>query len=87
MGACIRLVGTLALVLTLDASIQEFADLISLSDDARRERFRLPTTCTPIVSAVKSAAPNGSRLTVLVDCRSPLTLPSSPMRPASWGNE
>jgi hypothetical protein len=87
MGACIRLVGTLALVLTLDASIQEFTELISLSDEARRERFRLPATCTPIVSAVKPAAPNGSRLTVLVDCRGPLTLPSSPIRPAAWRNE
>ena len=87
MGAGIRLVGALAFVLTLDTSTQEFAELISLSDDARRERFRLPPTCTPIVSAVKPAALSGSRLTVFVDCRDPLTVPSSPMKPASWRNE
>jgi len=29
-------VGVLALVLTLDASVQEFAELVSLSDEARR---------------------------------------------------
>jgi len=86
MGACIRLVGALALVLTLDASTQEFAELISLSDDARRERFRLPPTCTPIVSAVKPAVPSGSRLTVLVDCKDPPSVPSSPIKPASWRN-
>jgi len=87
MGACIRLVGAVALILTLDTSTQEFAELISLSDDARRERFRLPPTCTPIVSAVKPAAPSGSRLTVVVDCKDPLTVPSSPIEPAFWRNE
>ena len=39
-------VGGLALILTLDASVQEFTELVSLSDDARRERFRLPPACT-----------------------------------------
>ena len=80
-------VGGLALVLTLDASVQELAELISLSDDARRERFRLPPACTPIISAVKPAAPNASRLTVLVDCSAPPSVPSSPIKPASWRNE
>ncbi len=80
-------VGGLALVLTLDASVQELAELISLSDDARRERFRLPPACTPIISAVKPAAPNASRLTVLVDCSAPPTMPSSPIKPASWRNQ
>ena len=55
-------VGALALVLTLDASVQEFAELVSMPDDARRERFHLPSACTPIVSAVKPAGPNSSRL-------------------------
>ena len=77
-------VGALALVLTLDASVQEFAELVSLSDDARRERFHLPPACTPIISGVKPAAPNANRLMVLVDCSAPPTAPSSPIEPASW---
>ena len=80
-------VGGLALILTLDASVQEFTELVSLSDDARRERFRLPPACTPIISAVKPAAPNASRLTVFVDCSAPPTVSSSPIKPASWRNE
>ena len=80
-------VGGLALVLTLDASVQEFAELISLSDDARRERFRLPPACTPIISAVKPAAPNARRLTVFVDCSASPTVPSSPIKPVSWRNQ
>ena len=77
-------VGGLALILTLDASVQEFTELVSLSDDARRERLRLPPACTPIVSAVKPAGPNGSRLTVFVACSAPPTVPSSPITPTSW---
>ena len=55
-------VGALALIVMLDASVQEFAELVSLPDDPRRERFHLPPACTPIVSAVKPAGPNSSRL-------------------------
>jgi len=80
-------VGGLALILTLDASVQEFTELVSLSDEARRERFRLPPACTPIISAVKPGAPNASRLTVFVDCGAPPTVSSSPIKPASWRNE
>ncbi len=54
-------VGGLALILTLDASVQEFTELVSLSDDAR--------------------------LTVFVNCSAPLTVPSSPIKPASWRTE
>ena len=66
-------VGVLALVLTLDASVQEFSELVSLPDDARRERFHLPPACTPIVSAVKPTGPNSSRLTVFVECSAGIT--------------
>jgi len=45
-------IGVVALALTLDASVQEFAELISLSDEARRERFHLPRACTPIIGGV-----------------------------------
>jgi hypothetical protein len=76
-------VGALALVLTLDASVQEFAELVSLSDEARRERFHLPPACTPVVSAVKPAGTNSSRLTVFVECRAGTTATSSPIEPAS----
>jgi len=76
-------VGALALVLTLDASVQEFAELVSLPDHARRERFQLPSACTPIVSAVKPAGPTSSRLTVFVDCSDGTTVTSSPIEPAS----
>ncbi len=77
-------VGVLALVLTFDASVQEFAELVSLSDDARRERFHLPSACTPIVSAVKPVGPNSSRLTVFVECSAGTTGTSSPIEPAFW---
>ncbi len=80
-------VSGLALILTLDASVQEFTELVSLSDEARRERFRLPPACTPIISAVKPAAPNARRLTVFVDCGAPPTVSSSPIKPASWRTE
>ena len=76
-------VGVLALVLTLEASVQEFAELVSLSDEERRERFHLPPTCTPIIGAVKPAGSNSSRLTVIVDCRVETIAPSSPIEPAS----
>lgn len=76
--------GALVLVLTLDVSVQEFAELISLSNDARRERFHLPPVCSPIIGAVKPAAANSSRLTVFVDCSAATTAPSSPIEPASW---
>jgi hypothetical protein len=79
--------GTLALVLTLDASMQEFADFVSLSDDARRERFHLAAACTPIISAVKPAAPNAGRLTVFVDCAAPTTALSPPIEPTSWSDK
>lgn len=76
-----------ALVLTLDASIQEFAELVSMSDTARRERFHLPPACTPIISAVKPLAPNARRLLVFVDCRAPTPVPSSPIEPTSWRDQ
>lgn len=76
-------VGVLALVLTLDASVQEFAELVSLSDEARRDRFHLPPACTPIIGALKPAAPNSSRVTVFVDCSVGTIAPSSPIEPAS----
>jgi len=81
--------GALALVLTLDASVQEFVDLIALSDDARRERFGLPKSCTPIISAIKSAAPNESRLLVVIDCGTATTepSPSASVKPTSWKHE
>ena len=75
-------VGVLALV--LDASVQDFAELVSLPDDARRERFHLPPACTPIVSAVKPTGANSSRLTVFVDCSDGTTATSSPIEPAFW---
>jgi hypothetical protein len=76
-------VGVLALVLTLDASVQEFAELVSLSDEARRERFHLPPACMPIIGAVKPAVPNSSRLTIFVNCSDETIAPSSPIEPAS----
>ncbi len=75
-------VNVLALVLTLDASVQELAELVSLSDEARRERFHLPPACTPIIGAVKPAVPNSSRVTVIVNCSVETIAPSSPIEPA-----
>jgi hypothetical protein len=76
-------VGVLGIVLTLDASVQEFAELVSLSDEARRERFNLPPACTPIIGAVKPAVPNSSRVTIIVNCSVEPIAPSSPIEPAS----
>ena len=76
-------VGVLAVLLTLDASVQEFAELVSLSDEARRERFQLPPACTPIIGAVKPAGPNSSRVTVIVDCGVETIAPSPAIEPAS----
>jgi hypothetical protein len=77
-------VGVLGIVLTLEASVQEFGELVSLSDDARREQFHLPPSCTPIIGAMKSAAPNSNRLTLFIDCRAVTTTPPSPVEPAAW---
>jgi hypothetical protein len=77
-------VGALALVLILDASVQEFAELVSLSSNARRERFNLPAACTPTVSAVKSTGPSSSRLTVFVDCGAGTARDSQSGDPVSW---
>src|SRR5262249_13898464 len=68
-------IGVVAIALTLDASVQELAELVSMSDDARRERFHLSPACTPIVSAMKGAEPNSSRLTVFIDCGTRTTGP------------
>ena len=80
-------IGALALVLTLDASVQEFVELIALSDDARRERFDLPSSCIPIISAVRAAAPSASRLVVFVDCTALTTGSSSPIESTSWNDK
>jgi len=80
-------VGIVAILLTLEASVQEFAELVSLSDDARRERFHLSSTCTPIVSAMKAAEPDSSRLTVFVHCSTATTGPSSSMERSSWSGK
>lgn len=79
-----RTVAVAGLVLTLDASIQEFAELVSLSDDARRERFHLPPACAPVIGAVRGAARNSGRLTVFVECSAPPAAASSSIAPTSW---
>ena len=82
-----RVVLGLTLVVTLDVSVQEFAELLTLSDDARRARFDLPQDCTPIIGAVRPAAPNSGRLTVVVDCRRSTEIPASSLQRASWRDE
>ncbi len=52
MGALLVLV-----LLTLELSVVEFVELQGLSDDARRSRLSLPTTCTPRLGAIAPAAP------------------------------
>jgi hypothetical protein len=79
-------VGVLAIVLTLDASMEEFTELVSLSDDARRERFNLAPACLPIVSAVKAAESGPGRVTVFVDCRAWTPQPSA-IEPSSWNGK
>lgn len=63
-------------------SLAEFAELQSLSDEARRARFGMSNRCTPSVSAMKPAVANSDRLIVLIDCKSaePAQLDPTPIR-------
>ena len=60
----------LLLVLTMEMSLSEFAELQSLSDEDRRTRLNLPAGCTPGITAMKPAVLSSRRLIVLVDCKS-----------------
>jgi hypothetical protein len=70
-------------VLTLEMSVSEFAEVQILSDDARRARFNLPKSCVPGLTALKPAVANSSGLIVLIDCRSGVGTPDQP-QPARW---
>ncbi len=70
-------------VLTLEMSVSEFAEVQILSDDARRARFNLPKSCVPGLTALKPAVAHSSGLIVLIDCRSGDGTPDQP-QPARW---
>ncbi|HEU4437834.1 MAG TPA: hypothetical protein VFT36_01215 [Methylomirabilota bacterium] len=58
----------------------EFANLQSLSNDARRARLGMPETCRPGLTAVKMGTKRSGRIAVLVSChkRQPPSAPSTP---------
>ena len=58
----------------------EFANLQSLSNDARRARLGMPDTCRPGLTAVKMSTKRSGRIAVLVRCheRRPPSPPSTP---------
>jgi len=60
----------LLLVLTMEMSSSEFAELQSLSDEGRRARFNLPDGCRSGISAMRPAVKSSQRLIVLIDCKS-----------------
>jgi hypothetical protein len=60
--------GVLLLVLTVEMSLAEFAQLQGLSDKERHARFDLPEDCVPGITAMRSAA-GSQRLIVLIDCK------------------
>jgi hypothetical protein len=70
-------------VLTLEMSVSEFAEVQILSDDARRARFNLPTSCAPGFTALKRVAADSSGRIVLIDCRSGDGTPDQPQA-ARW---
>ncbi len=82
-----KVVVCFALIVTLDVSVQEFAELLRLPDDARRVRFELPEDCTPIIGAARPAAPSSGRLKVFVDCKQSTEIPALSPERASWKNE
>lgn len=61
----------LLLLLTLEMSASEFAELQSLSDEGRRARLGLPDGCTPGISAMRPAVARFRQLIVLIACKSP----------------
>jgi hypothetical protein len=70
-------------VLTLEMSVAEFADVQILTDDARRARVNLPKSCVRGLTALKPAVASSSGLIVLIDCRSGDGTPDQP-QPARW---
>ncbi|HKX05052.1 MAG TPA: hypothetical protein VJX71_21340 [Methylomirabilota bacterium] len=73
----------LLMVLTLEMRASEFAQLQSLSDEARRARFDLPDHCTPGISAVQPAATKSDRLIVQITCK-PAEPSAHGPKPAQW---
>lgn len=76
----------LLLVLTMEMSLSEFADLQSLSDEGRRARLALPDGCTPGISAMRPAVVSSQRLIVLIDCKSTEPAQQDP-KPIRWSQD
>jgi hypothetical protein len=73
----------LLMVLTLEMRPAEFAQLQSLSDEARRARFDLPDHCTPSITATQPTVTKPDRLLVLITCKPTDPSPHGP-KPAQW---
>jgi hypothetical protein len=78
-AACVALL----MVLTLEMRASEFAELQSLSDEARRARFDLPDHCTPGITATQPAVTKPDRLLVLITCK-PAEPSEHEPKPAQW---
>ena len=78
-AACVALL----MVLTLEMRASEFAQLQSLSDEARRARFDLPAHCTPGITAMQPAVTKPDRLLVLITCKPAAPSEHGP-KPIQW---
>jgi hypothetical protein len=68
MMRTLRAIATLLLALVLEMSVTEFLSVQDLSDRRRRERFALPHTCKPAITAARAVR---GRVHVLVTCLDP----------------
>ncbi len=71
------------LVVTLQMSVPELVELHCLTDRDLQERFDLPASCDPRISAVRS---RGTAITVLSACDEELTPTSKGDRPRRGGS-
>lgn len=59
--------GLLAFMVSLDISVDEFIELLTLTAPAVRSRYQLPGACDPQVSAIRTD-PAETRLRVQIAC-------------------
>jgi hypothetical protein len=68
MTRTLRAVAILALALVVEMTVTEFLSVQELSDRRRRERFALPYTCKPVITAARAVR---GRVHVVVTCLDP----------------
>jgi hypothetical protein len=75
-----RVVLPLLLGVTLTMSVAEFLDVHKLPPEVLRERYRLPPSCEPRVSAVRGRLGD---VTVIIDCQEEVVPASARYAPPS----